>query len=112
MERFHYDFPMSAVCIGSVIPGMRQNIQAARIVSYPDGSTHPLITQRKSVDPMVKYPSMHQDHSAAHGFMEKLKSLLSGGGENALKGMMGGENKPLMNTGYQPLAENRDWRHA
>ena len=117
MERFHYNFPMNYVMVGSMIPGERVDLPPAKVVSYPDGSTNKLIMRRKIEDPMVSYPNMAEPHTHGHGFFEKMRALFEGRHgdldklskqsdiERAARGIK-------MREGYEPLAENRDWRRA
>ena len=94
-----FGFAISHLMVGSMVPGQPIPIVVKKIVNYPDGSNHPLIKQRKSVDPMIKYPSMNQEHSESHPFMKKLRNLM---GQP--------QNKTHMKMGYEPIRENRDWR--
>ena len=106
MEHFDYEFPMSAVMLGSSIPGPRIPMEVKKIASYLDGSDHPLIRNREQQADVLARPEgpkgqnimkMHGEHTPAHGFMNKLKELL-------------GPKPPAMKEGYERLEENRDWR--
>ena len=118
MEFFDYDFPMNAVMVGSVIPGVRMDLQIAKIVTYPDGTNHPLLKTRAHRPDVIKtpgeqphkdsfgknpsfYPRMHGPHTKEQGFMEQLKSVLAGG-----------KQQPQLREGYELARENRDWRKA
>ena len=101
----NFGFPMSHPMVGSVIPGIRIPLPPGKIANYPDGTRHPLIKETKTVDPMVKYPDMGQEHGENHAFMNKLRGLMG----------MKPQEKTLTQTmkhGYEPLRENRDWRHS
>ena len=109
MEYFDYDFPISSVMVGSIIPGPRLDLPPARLTTFPDGTSYTVksirqtadytIQRRRQQDPIVRYPSMHPEHTGKHGFLEKMKALM---------GM--GKASPRMQEGYEPFAENRDWR--
>ena len=91
-----FDFAVSNLMVGSMVPGERQQIQRKGVVNFPDGSNHPLIKKREHVDPMVRYPSMNQEHTSDHPFMKKLRDMMG--------------VSPQMKHGYEPIRENRDWR--
>ena len=100
METFQYDFPMNAVMLGSVIPGIRMQVAVSKIATYEDGTNHKLIKTRAQQPDVLadSYPTMHGPHTKGHGFMDKLKGLLAG------------RSGPQFKEGYEPIAENRDWR--
>ena len=100
MEYFSYDFPMSGVMVGSMIPGIRSLVQTMKVSTFLDGTNHPLIKTRQARPDVLQsgYPQMHGPHTQKEGIMEKLKALL------------GGKDKPRLQEGYEALAENRDWR--
>mgnify|MGYP006183959207 CR=1 FL=1 len=116
-------FPTSKLMMGSVIPGVRQQLPEIRIATYPDHTDEPLLLKRRpaSVNPMVQFPSMNQDHAKGHGFLEKLKKLMEGQqhsgvygphqGPASKDGLGIGPPQPKMMEGYQPISENRDWRY-
>ena len=108
MENFasRYDFPMNAVMVGSMIPGIRVVVPPTKIATYGDGTDHPLVKRTApTVDPLmpqgeqVKYPGMGEPHAQGHGFLEKLKAM-----------MLGRPAGPQMREGYEAVRENRDWR--
>jgi len=108
MENFSdkYDFPMNAVMVGNMIPGFRVQVPPTKLATYGDGTDHPLVKRRlPTVDPLmpqgeqVKYPSMGAPHAPGHGFLEKLKAMMSGRSPG-----------PQMREGYEAVRENRDWR--
>jgi len=117
MEYFNYDFPVSGVMVGSMIPGVRVIVPPPKLATYATGEDHPLVKRGQPViDPVARgqvfksgthgqpnrkptnYPSMAGPHTGQHGFMEKLRSLL------------GGPQAPQMMEGYEAIRENRDWR--
>ena len=108
MQRFDYDFPMSAVMTGSYIPGVRMFAETLKTANYPDGTNHKLIKTRETrpdvlADPGTgpqTYPKMHGPHTKEHGFM------------NALKQLMAGHRGPQAKEGYEIATENRDWRYT
>ena len=103
-------FPTSQLMVGSIIPGVRQQLASIRLATYPDHSDEALLMKRKRVqNPLVSFPGMNQDHSQGHAFLEKLKTLMAGGG--AQHSSFHGVDQPKMMKGYQPIRENRDWRN-
>jgi hypothetical protein len=107
--------------LGSVIPGLRQEIARTRLASYLDLSEEKLLRGRPpSVNPLIPPPApgnakhslqnaltMNQQHAQGHSFMEKLKQVMSGGGPQHP-----GFHGPQMRQGYEAVRENRDWRRS
>ena len=94
-----YYFPISEPMVGSVIPGLRQQIRVARLVTWPDYS-NAFIRRRAPVDPVMKFPDMGEKHGSKHPLMQQLHSLLKGKGG------------PEMREGYSPFVGSRNWRNA
>jgi hypothetical protein len=105
-------FPISKPMVGSVIPGALVKVQT-RLANYPDHSVEKLIKKRTFKDPVTKFPDMNQPHGAAHPVLEKLRQLMSAGGQrhpHAAMGQMGDPRVPQTMEGYEPQRENLDWR--
>ena len=105
-------FATSQLMLGSVIPGFRQQLAPIRLATYMDHSNEALLMKRrKTVDPLIKFPKMNQDHSVGHAFMEKLKQLMAGQQHSGVYGPHQTPPQPEMREGYQRLRENRAWRN-
>ena len=104
-----YKNKMIVLMTGSVIPGVRQLVRPGGVATYPDGTNHPLVKSRRTaVDPVLRYPDMNDETGSAHPFMRKLRALMGQkDGEHVYEQYPG----VRMREGYQPLRENRDWRH-
>ena len=102
------NFAMSSLMIGSVIPGVRIPVQT-KLANYQDFSREKLITDRKTVDPIIKFPDMNQQHGNGNNILEKLKQLMAGGGAHHPHGS-GQMGKIPTREGYQTIKENLDWR--
>ena len=65
MEYFSYDFPMSGVMVGSMIPGIRSLVQTMKVSTFLDGTNHPLIKTRQARPDVLQsgYPQMHGPHA-------------------------------------------------
>ena len=114
MQRFDYDFPMSAVMTGSSIPGVRMSTETLKTANYPDGTNHELVKTRETRPDVLAeqgsaprgdnwkntYPRMHGPHTKEHGFMAALRQL------------MDGQRGPQAKEGYEIATENRDWRYT
>ena len=132
---------MNGVAVGSVIPGQRFPVRVMRVANFDDYTSSEILKRRKRVQPVTRFPHMHQEHAAGHGFMNKLDKAMNGKQAAALIEQMkrwaaagkkpgpqgppgppshaqmvgkqmpeGGMGKPQMAGGYEPIAENRDWR--
>ena len=140
MEFFDYHFPMNGLAVGSVIPGQRFPVRVLRIANFMDYTSSEILKRRRRVEAVTRFPRMHQEHAAGHGFMSKLEKAMNGKQAAALieqmkrwaaagkkagpqdppgppshaqmvgKQMPEGMGKPEMAGGYEPIAENRDWR--
>ena len=100
----------SGLMLGSVIPGIRQEIARVRLANYLDFSQEGLLGGRKpAVNPLIETPNMNEQHAQGHSFMEKLKALMAGGGPQHA-GFHGPQ--PQLRQGYEAVRENRDWRRA
>ena len=96
--------------LGSVIPGIRQELVRVQLANYLDFSDEKLLGGRKpAVNPLVEAPNMNEQHAQGHSFMEKLKALMAGGGPQHA-GFHGPQ--PQLRQGYEAVRENRDWRRA
>ena len=111
MEYFNYDFPVNGLMTGSVIPGVRMPLAPSQIRTYEDHTSYvvrgvlpqldkTIRATRARVDHIVRYPSMHGEHTKGHGVLERLKELL---GHK--------DQKPQTAPGFEPVAENRMWRN-
>ena len=81
---------------GSVIPGVLKRIRVTRLVNFPDHSN--AMKRKKTADPVLRFPDMHEAHGAKHPVLQQLKSLLQKGG-------------PEMREGYEPFKGTRNWRN-
>ena len=90
-------FPISHPMVGSVIPGVLRPVRVVKLVNFPDFSH--AMKRRKTTDPVIKFPDMHEKHGAQHPVMQQLKSMLHKGG-------------PEMRPGYEPFKGTRNWRDA
>ena len=107
-------FPLSKPMVGSIIPGPLVKVHT-RLANYPDHSGEKLIGKRTILpeDPVAKFPDMNQQHGAAHPILEKLRQLMSAGGQRHPHASMGQINDPRMPQtmeGYEAQRENLDWR--
>ena len=103
-------FPISQPMIGSMIPGPLVRIGQTKLVNYPDFSVEKLITRRKEIEAVTKFPDMNQQHGAGHPILEKLKQMMSGGNQHHPQGSGQMSHLPSTREGYQPIRENLDWR--
>jgi hypothetical protein len=121
MEFFRYNFPMSGVMVGNVIPGLGRSVRVSKIANYMSGDRVDVLKGRRGAEtnPVVKPLDMNNPHAEGHGFMDKLKRFMSGpsgqGGGDHLMGDMKkafgmGSGGPKLAEGYEPMAENRQWR--
>ena len=98
--------------VGSVIPGPLVRVRT-RLANYYDFSLEPLIKERRSVDPVVSFNGMNQQHGSNNHILERLKQLMSAGGPrhpHAAMGQLG--NQPRMREGYTPVREDLSWRRS
>ena len=113
--------------LGSVIPGERRQVERGGVFTYPDKTDHPLIKKRAvAPDPTVQYPSMDQPHSEKHAFSQKLRDLMHQKASekdirahvdkqslmDRIRSMTGSGKGTKLKQGYEPVRENRDWRHS
>ena len=105
--------------VGDVIPGLGRNVRVAKLANYMSGDRVDLLKGKGSgMNPVVKPPDMNNPHTEGHGFMDKLKRFMSGAGQGGGDELMGDMRKafgmgsagPKLAEGYEPMAENRQWR--
>ena len=78
MEFFDYHFPMNGLAVGSVIPGQRFPVRVLRIANFMDYTSSEILKRRRRVEAVTRFPRMHQEHAAGHGFMSKLEKAMNG----------------------------------
>ena len=133
MERFEqFDFPVSHLMTGELIPGVRQMMPQTKRSTFSDGSFKPELLKQE-LDP-VKYKipkdilatlMQGKAETPQQDFYSKLMSELNKGtyskmhGDNVpghgfverLKELLGHKKKGAeVPEGFEPVTENRDWR--
>ena len=86
-----YSEPM----IGHVIPGVKI---AYPVITRNYDDLEEQVRHKQVTNPVVKFPGMHDEHSAGHPMIQKLKQLLTSGKKGQLR------------KGYERMSEDLSWR--
>ena len=92
-------YALSQPMIGHVIPGVRRDFPVT-VRNFDDLGEQ--VRHKKAVNPVIKFPSMHDDHTKGHPMVKKLLKLL---------GKHTDINDPEMREGYQRMTEDLSWRN-
>jgi hypothetical protein len=107
-----YSEPM----IGHVIPGVKI---AYPVITRNYDDLGEQVRHKQAINPVVKFPGMHDEHSAGHPMIQKLKQLLTSGKKGQLrKGYEDmfrmfkktGPKEPQLKEGYERMSEDLSWR--